>query len=120
MSKSKQDFTHLIIWQISHQLVLKVYELTKTFPSEEKFGLTNQLRRAIASIPSNICEGFGRKSPKEFKQFLYISLGSLEESRYQLLLSRDLSFISNDQYTFIENKLNVLRINILSFIKQLS
>jgi len=89
-------FRNLIAWQKGKQLVRDVYLLTKNFPKEELFGLTSQLRRAAVSIPSNIAEGKGRGTPKDFCHFLVQARGSLFEVETQLELSRDLGFISED------------------------
>jgi four helix bundle protein len=75
-------YKDLIVFQKSDELAFKIYQLTKTFPREETFGLTSQLRRASLSIPTNIVEGYGRKSKKELKQFVNIALGSLAETEY--------------------------------------
>lgn len=94
----QNQFEKLDIWRKAHKLVLQIYQLTKKFPSEEKFSLTDQLRRATISVVSNIVEGNIRQSKKEFLQFMYISKGSLEEVKYYLLLVRDLKYISNSEY----------------------
>lgn len=91
-------FETLPLFQESHALVLYVYKLTKSFPGEEKFGLISQLRRSASSIPANIIEGNSRNHKKSFLEFLYIAKGSLEETKYHLLLSKDLDYITNDQY----------------------
>ena len=83
----------LEVWQTSMDFVVKVYDLFVQFPSEEKFGLVSQLRRAAVSIPSNIAEGCSRNNPKETIQYLYFSLGSLSEVETQLILSERLGFI---------------------------
>ena len=85
----------LDVWKKSMDLVEGVYRLTKSFPDSEKYGLTNQIRRCVVSVPSNISEGFGRKSKKEIVQFLYISSGSLSELKTQVEISKRLGFISN-------------------------
>ena len=72
-----------------------IYALTKNFPSDEKFGLSSQIKRAVVSIPSNIAEGAGRKGDKEFIQFLYIAMGSLSELETQLILSNRLQFVNS-------------------------
>ena len=95
------DTNKLIVWQKSHELVLKIYEITKSFPKDEQFGLTSQIRRAVVSIPSNIVEGKARGSNKDYKRFLLIARGSLEEVKYQLLLAKDLKYI--DEVSYKEN-----------------
>ena len=92
------DTNKLIVWQKSHELVLEVYEVTKQFPKEELFALTAQIRRAVTSVPSNIVEGKARGSNKKYKRFLLIARGSLEETKYQLLLAKDLKYISESGY----------------------
>jgi four helix bundle protein len=88
----------LIVLQKAHELTLKIYEITKDFPRAEVFGLTAQIRRAAVSVPSNVIEGKARGSNKEYKRFLLISRGSLEEVKYQLLLAKDLKYIDEDKY----------------------
>ena len=88
-------FENLQVWQKSMELVKMVYLLTHTFPKSEIYSLTSQLRRSAISIPSNIAEGKGRGSIKEFINFLHISLGSLYELQTQLYLAKDLSYIDN-------------------------
>ena len=83
----------LQVWQKAYQFCLEIYKVTKTFPNEEKYGLTSQIRRAAISIPSNIAEGYGRKSSGEYIQFLYVAYGSNCELETQLLLSGDLGYI---------------------------
>ncbi|WP_026838080.1 four helix bundle protein [Gillisia sp. JM1] len=92
--KSHKDLT---VYKTSIDLVVAVYNLTKSFPGEERFGLTSQLRRAVVSIPSNIAEGAARNSKKEFIRFLYISLGSLAEVETQLEIAGRLKFISENK-----------------------
>lgn len=91
MEKSKH-FTELIVWQKSHQFVLCVYTLTKTFPKEELFGLTSQFRRASISIAANIAEGYSKKGLKDKIRFLNIAQGSLAECEYYLRLTKDLGY----------------------------
>lgn len=87
----------LIVWQKSVELVKLIYQHSASFPSDEKFGLTNQMRRCSVSIPSNIAEGFARGSDKELIRFLYISLGSSSELDTQLIISRELQFIDEER-----------------------
>lgn len=98
-----KTFKELRVWQKAHQLTLLVYQITKNFPSEEKFGLISQIRRAAVSIVSNIVEGFRRKSLKDSLNFYNISESSLEELKYQLLLSLELKFMSNDKFEEINS-----------------
>ena len=90
------DYKDLIIWQKSRLLVRTVYILTRKLPKEELFGLTNQVRRAVVSIPSNIAEGFNRGSDKEFIHFLRIAKGSAAEVETQLILCVDLGYLDSD------------------------
>ena len=93
-----EETNKLIVWQKAHELVLKIYEMTKDFPRDELFGLTSQIRRASVSVPSNIVEGKARGSNKEYKRFLLMARGSLEEVKYQMLLAKDLNYINEDIY----------------------
>ena len=93
-----RNFQDLVIWQKSHQITLKIYSITRNFPKEEAFGLTSQMRRSSSSIPTNIAEGCGRNSNAELQRFLVYSSGSSSEMEYQLILSKDLGYISEDIY----------------------
>lgn len=93
-----QDFKKLRVWQKAHQNTLAVYELTKTFPREERYGLSAQLRRCAMSVPSNIAEGAGRGSNADFARFLHIARGSASEMEYQILLAHDLGFFDRTNY----------------------
>lgn len=93
-----KTFRDLLVWKKAHQLVLDIYKLTAKFPAEEKYGLSSQLRQAGTSIPSNIAEGFKRKTAKDRVHFYNISDGSLEEVKYQLLLAVDLKYIPDENY----------------------
>jgi four helix bundle protein len=93
----------LIVWQKSHKLVIGIYKATRNFPDNERFGLTQQIRRSSVSVAANIVEGKSRRTDKEFSAFLYNSRGSLEETRYHLLLSRDLEFLDSGQYENLEH-----------------
>ena len=91
-----QRFTELKVWQRSHALVLDLYRQTARFPDQERFGLTSQLRRAAASVPTNIAEGSKRQHPHDYARFLNIAEGSLAETEYLVLLSRDLGYLAVD------------------------
>lgn len=94
-------FTDLTVWQESHQLVLEIYKITRSFPKNELFGLTNQMQRAVVSITSNIAEGFGRKTIKDKLHFYYISRGSLTEIQNQIMIAKDLNYIELSSYAQI-------------------
>jgi len=100
-----KDFRDLKVWEKSHDFVLRVYEHSRVFPKEELYGLTSQMRRASSSIPMNIAEGCGRGSDADFARFLQIAMGSSSEVDYQLLLSRDLGFLADANYTPLATKI---------------
>ena len=110
-SRKIKSFTDLHAWQEGHKLVLEIYKITKKFPKEEQFGLTIQLRRAAVSFTSNIAEGSSRNSYKEKSQFYSIALGSLTEIQNQLLVARDIGFMTKEEFdkiaeqTIIVNKI---------------
>lgn len=91
----------LVVWQKSITLVKRIYQQTLSFPADERFGLTNQMRRCSVSIPSNIAEGYGRGHDKELIQFLRISLGSSSELDTQLIISKELQYINEEDFTEI-------------------
>lgn len=93
-----RDFRKLKVWEKSHQLALSVYRLTSSFPKDELYGLTSQLRRASASIPANIAEGCGRNGSAELVRYLHIAMGSASELEYHLLLAHDLGFCEGNEY----------------------
>ena len=103
------NYQELAVWNKSHQLVLKVYKVTKTFPQEEMYGLTSQIRRAALSIPTNIAEGSGRGGDKEFARFCQISYGSVNELEYHFLVARDLGFIDAAVYQPLQDALTEIR-----------
>ena len=115
IAKSFQD---LIVWQKAHKFVLKVYQLTKSFPTEELYGLTSQLRRAAVSIPANIAEGFKKKGKADKARFMNTAQGSIEECRYYLLLVKDLDYSSDtgpmDLLEEVSKMLNAFRFSILN------
>lgn len=92
------SFQNILVWQKAHKLVLEIYKASDCFPKCEMFGLTSQIRRATVSVASNIAEGFKRGSKKDSLHFYNMAEGSLEESKYQLILSRDLGYIDQENY----------------------
>jgi four helix bundle protein len=99
-------FKDLEIWKKSRYFCSKIYKVTLSFPNDEKFGLTNQLRRASVSIPSNIAEGSSRQSNKDFARFLEIAIGSAYEVETQILISSDLGFITPEDLIELSNMLD--------------
>ena len=91
-------FTDLTVWQESHKLVLLIYNVTKKFPSEEKFSLTNQIRRAVVSVTSNIAEGFGRQTKTDTIHFYIMARGSLLELQNQIIIAKDINIITEDEF----------------------
>lgn len=100
-----QDFTKLKVWQKAHTFTVNLYKLTANFPADERFGLTNQIRRASVSIESNISEGCGRGSSKELSRFIDIAQGSAFEVRCQILVAKDLKYLTIDQANLLESKI---------------
>jgi four helix bundle protein len=94
-----QHFNKLQVWQRSHKMVLALYRATRSFPSDERFGLISQLRRAALSVPTNIAEGSRKAAPKDYARFLNIAEGSLGETEYLVLLSRDLDYLPSEPAT---------------------
>lgn len=96
---SAKTFQDILAWQRAHAFALAIYRATESFPKSELFGLVSQMRRAVVSVASNIVEGFTRTSKNDALHFYTIAEGSLEESKYQLLLARDLGYLSEAQYS---------------------
>jgi four helix bundle protein len=93
-----RDYKKIEVWRLAHELVISIYKLTRSFPREEMFGLTSQLRRAAVSVPANIAEGAVRKTKKEYHQFLYTAMGSLTEVGYYIELSIELKYINKSDF----------------------
>jgi four helix bundle protein len=98
IESSVQDFRELRVWQKAHELTLAVYKATASFPREELFGLTSQIRRSCSSIAANLAEGCGRSGDAEFARYCAIAAGSASETEYRLLLARDLKMIKPADY----------------------
>ena len=113
-----QNYKELKVWSKAHEFTLKVYELTKKFPREEVYGMTSQMRRAASSIPANIAEGCGKYTPQDFARYLNIALGSANESEYFILLSKDLKFISQDDFEKINQIINEVKAMLISLISK--
>ena len=113
-----QNYKDLKVWQKSHEFTLKVYTITKSFPKEEKYSLTNQLKRAASSIPANIAEGCGKNSQLDFANFLNIALGSANESEYYILLAKDLQYIRQDSFEDLNKIINEIKAMLISLINK--
>ena len=114
-----KDFKQLRFWQKTHAFVLELYKETNSFPRDELYGLTSQIRRASVSIPSNIAEGCGRSGDAELARFCQIAMGSASEVEYQLLLARDLEFISVEAHEQLNDQLTEVKRMLNSFIQKL-
>lgn len=119
MTGKIRTYRDLDIWKTGIQLVKEVYRLTEQFPKQEMYGLVSQMRRAGISIPSNVAEGFRRYHNKEYKQFLYVSLGSCAELETQATIARKLSYISKDKETALLEKLDHISRMISNLLKKL-
>lgn len=105
MEIKKQSYKNLIVWQKAIELVTEVYLISKTFPGDEKFGIVSQLNRAVVSVPTNIAEGWGRESSKNYLQFLRISRGSLMEVETLMLISKNLNYVNEENFKIISDKI---------------
>jgi four helix bundle protein len=114
------NYNNLQIWQQAMDLVEEIYKLTASFPIEEKFGLVSQMTRAAVSIPSNIVEGAGRNSDKDFAHFISIAIGSLYELNTQIVLSERLGYIDQSQSQELQKKLDNLQRKSVSFKSKLN
>lgn len=115
------SFKNLIVWQKSHELALEIYNITKSFPDDEKFGLISQMRRSAVSIPANIAEGFKRKSLKDKVNFYNISQGSLSELQYYLILTKDLKYINiSENIQFLVDEVGKMLNGLITSIKHSS
>ncbi|WP_299675268.1 four helix bundle protein [uncultured Tenacibaculum sp.] len=104
-----RNYKNLEVWKKSHQLALKVYEVTKMFSSEEKFGIISQLRRASLSIPTNLVEGASRNSEKEFAYFINIASGSSAEVEYLLEFSKSIAYLSVEDFDILSKEVIIIR-----------
>ena len=114
-----QNYQDLKVWQKSHQFVLEVYQLTNDFPKNEMFGLISQMRRATVSIAANLAEGCGKKGMLDIANFFQISLGSLHETEYYLLLSKDLRYISIEVFEKRNLEIREIKAMLISLIKKI-
>ncbi len=115
-----RSFKKLDVWNDAIKIGKRVYDTTKEFPGDEKYGLVSQLRRAAVSISSNIAEGCGRKTDRDFVNFLHIAMGSLREVESQLFISKELGYLSEDKLLGMERELDKLGKMLMGFINYIS
>ena|SRR5437867_6009662 len=115
-----KDFRQLKVWDRAHQLTLAIYQVTATFPRDETYGLTSQMRRAASSIPSNIAEGCGREGDAELSRFCLMARGSASELEYQILLARDLNIIESRQYEQLTQQAVEIKRMLTVFVQKLN
>lgn len=115
-----KSYRDLIVWQKSMKLVTEIYEATKTFPREEVYGLTSQIRRCAISIPSNIAEGYGRNSTGDYIRFLQIAVGSIFELQTQIEISANLKYLSAEIFSLLFNKTKEVELMLLALIRKIN
>jgi len=113
------DYKKLKVWEDAHQFTVDIYNITKKFPNNEQYGLTSQIRRSASSIPTNIVEGCGQLENGNLIRFLGISKGSAFETEYQLLLAKDLNYITNEEYKLLLAKIQSIIHMLIALIKSL-
>ncbi|HYX69966.1 MAG TPA: four helix bundle protein [Terriglobales bacterium] len=113
-----KNFRDLQVWQKAHHLTLATYKASGSFPREEMYGLTSQVRRCSASIPANIAEGCGKRGNAEFNRFLNIATGSASELEYHFLLARDLGFLSATEYAQLDSGVTEVKRMLASLIRR--
>ncbi len=111
-----QNYKDLKVWENAHLFTVKVYEYTKFFPKEEVYSLTNQLRQSASSIPSNIAEGCAKNTQNDLANYLNIASGSSNETEYQILLSKDLSYLSPENFNSLNKMINEIKAMLISLI----
>lgn len=114
-----KDFRDLKVWEKSHGLALRIHQATRTFPREELYGLTSQIRRSSQSIPTNIAEGCGRGSDADFARFLQIAMGSACEIEYQLLLAHDLGYVEISQFRSLTGEVTEVKKMLTALIQKI-
>lgn len=115
-----QDFRKLAVWQKAHAFVLEAYRCSGTFPPDERYALTSQVRRAALSIPTNIAEGCGRETTAELRRFLYVAMGSAAEVDYLLQAAHDLGYLGPDDHAALRSNVEEIRRMLYALIQRLS
>lgn len=113
-----QNYKELRVWQRAHQLVLGIYRASKSFPKEEVYALTSQIRRSASSTPTNIVEGCGKFTAADFANFLQIALGSANETEYLLLLAKDLEYLTIEHYAILDRQVNEVKTMLIDLINK--
>lgn len=114
-----KDFRKLSVWEKSHSLAVEIYQISSSFPQNEIYGITSQIRRACISIPANIAEGCGRNGEADFRRFLQIALGSASELEYHLLLAYDLKMLNEEKHQQLDNRVTEIKRMLTSLIQKL-
>lgn len=115
-----QDFKQLKVWEKAHALTLEIYSVTKSFPKDELYALTSQIRRASSSISTNLAEGCGRGSDQDMARFTQMSMGSACEVEYQLILSKDLDYINTSQWNKLTSQVQEVKRMLAALLKKLT
>ena len=114
-----QDYRNLEVWRVAHELTLAIYRVTQGFPTDERFGLTSQLRRSSSSIGANLAEGTGRGSDTDFARFVQIAIGSACETDCHLLLACDLGYLEESKHRALQNEAHKIRRMLITLLKTL-
>ena len=115
-----RDLRTLTVWRKAHELTLAVYDHSRGFPAEERYGLTSQLRRSVSSVPTNIAEGCGRSSDADLARFLGIAAGSASEAEYLFLLAHDLAYLSAEDYAQLASRVVEIKKMLAAFMAKLA
>lgn len=113
-----KDYRKLVVWEKAHKLVLFIYNVTQAFPKEERYGLTSQIRRAATSTPTNIAEGCGKSTQKDFAHYLEIAFASLQEVQYLSFLSFELKYLDTLAFTTLENNIDEVKAMLMRLIQK--
>ena len=114
-----KDFHKLKVWERAHGITLALYKATRSFPKDEQYGLTSQIRRSSSSIPMNIAEGCGRDSQAEMTHFFLVAMGSSSELEYQIILAHDLHYLDDNEYLKLSSELTEVRRMLNAYIQKL-
>lgn len=113
-----KDYKKLIVWQKGHDNAKLIYDFTREFPKEERFGITSQIRRAVVSVPTNIAEGCGKFTQKDFARYLQTAFGSAQETEYLSFLSFELGYLNEEQYKKTNALINEVKAMLISLLKK--